>query len=81
MDGAMYMLSRQINGDAGETLMQNVAVFATSPTQARTLVEEQFARLRRTSRSPERAYQSTPAFSVEKIALDQHKVITAGVTR
>lgn len=81
MDGAMYMLSRQIKGDAGETFMQNVAVFAGSPTQARTLVEEQFARLRRVSPSPERAYQPTPAFSVEKIALDRHKVITAGVTR
>lgn len=81
MDGAMYMLSRRIKGDAGETFMQNVAVFAGSPTQARTLAEEQFARLRRVSTSPERAYQPTPAFRVEKIVLDRHKVITAGITR
>jgi ATP-dependent protease HslVU (ClpYQ) peptidase subunit len=81
MDGAMYMLSRQIKGDAGEVFMQNVAVFAGSTAQARTLVEEQFARLRKASPSAERAYQPTPAFNVEKIQLDRHKVITAGVTR
>lgn len=81
MDGAMYMLSRQIKGTAGETLMQNVAVFAGSPTQAKALVEEQFARLRGVSTSRERAYQPTPAFKIEKIALDRHKVITAGITR
>lgn len=81
MDGAMYMLSRQITGDDGTTMMQNVAVFAGSPTEANTLVEQQFARLRMTSRDKERAYQTTPAFNIEKITLDQHKVVTIGTTR
>jgi hypothetical protein len=60
--------------------MQNVTVFADSPSQARELVDQQFAQLRKSSRSPERAYQTTPAWRVEKIALDEHKLITAGLT-
>ncbi|MEK6275123.1 MAG: hypothetical protein AABM30_07265 [Actinomycetota bacterium] len=81
MDGAMYMLSRQITGDDGVTLMQNVTVFAGSATEANNLVAQQFARLRQTSRDKDRAYQGTPAFNVEKIPLDVHKVITIGTTR
>jgi hypothetical protein len=81
MDGSMYMLSRQIKGDDGTTMMQNVAVFADSPTEANNLVQQQFARLRMTSRDQERAYQTAPAFNIEKITLDQHKVITIGTTR
>jgi hypothetical protein len=80
MTGSLYVLSRRVNGDRGEEFMQNVIVFATSPTHARTIVHEQFTRLRRTSRSKENAYQALPEFAVEKIALDEHKMITAGVT-
>jgi hypothetical protein len=80
MNGSIYLLSRKVNGDNGEMFMQNVTVFARNPDHARTIVNEQFARLRLTSRSKEKAYQTLPAFAVEKIALDEHKMITAGVT-
>jgi hypothetical protein len=60
--------------------MQNVTVFATSTTHAKALVEEQFGRLRRISNSREPAYQLLPEFAVDKITLDEHKMITAGIT-
>jgi hypothetical protein len=80
MSGAIYVLTRKVNGDNGESFMQNVIVFASGPEHARAIVGEQFARLRQTSGSKERAYQTTPTFAVEKVALDKHKMITAGVT-
>jgi hypothetical protein len=80
MNGAIYVLSRKVSGDNGESFMQNVTVFADSPTEARALVNTEFARLRKSSQSSERAYQPTPAWNVEKIALDAHKLITAGLT-
>ena len=79
-DGAIYLLSRKINGDKGELFVQNVTVFATSQTHAKALVEEQFARVRRISNSREPAYQVLPEFAVDKVSLDQHKMITAGIT-
>ena len=79
-DGAIYLLSRKINGDKGEVFQQNVTVFASSVPHARALVEEQFGRLRRISNSREPAYQVLPEFAVDKVNLDQHKMITAGIT-
>jgi hypothetical protein len=79
-DGAIYLLSREVKGVNGEAFMQNVTVFATSSTHAVTLVNEQFARLRRISNSREPAYQVLPEFAVDKVTLDQHKMITAGIT-
>lgn len=80
MDGAIYLLSRNVEGAQGQTLMQNVTVFADSPTQARAIVNAEFARLRKLSRSEERPYQATPPWRVDKVSLDQHKLIAAGLT-
>lgn len=80
LDGAIYLLSRKINGDKGEVFVQNVTVFATSSTHAKAIVDEQFRRLRKISTSLEPAYQVLPEFAVDKISLDQHKLITAGIT-
>jgi len=80
MDGSIFLLSRKVQGDQGEMLMQNVTVFADSPTEAQAIVDAEFARLRRVSRSRERPYQTTPPWHVEKVALDQHKLIAAGLT-
>ena len=80
MQGAIYVLSRKVIGDNGEPFMQNVTVFARNPDHARSIVADQFARLRMASQSKENAYQVMPTFSIEKIALDEHKMITAGVT-
>lgn len=79
-DGAIFILSRKVNGDNGQVVMQNVTVYADSAEEARAIVYDQFARLRRISRSPENAYQPTPEFSVDKVSLDRHKLITAGFT-
>ena len=46
LNGSIYLLSREVKGDQGEVFQQNVTVFATSQTHAKTLVNEQFARLR-----------------------------------
>ena len=81
MDGSIYLLSRKVTGDHGEAYTQNVTVFATDPDHARSLVEEQFARLRRLAGTRSHAYQTLPQFRADKVGLDQHKVITAGVTR
>ena len=80
MNGSIYLLSRKVHGDNGESFMQNVTVFASGPDQARTIVSEQFTRLRLVSKSKEAAYQALPVFAVEKVSLDEHKMITAGVT-
>ena len=80
MQGAIYILSRKVVGDHGESYMQNVTVFARSPDHARGIVADQFARLRLVSESKENAYQVLPAFAIEKVALNEHKMITAGVT-
>jgi hypothetical protein len=78
--GAIYLLSRQVNGDHGESYMQNVTVFANSAVQAQSLVDDQFAALRKTARGREHAYQPVPKFSVEKVSLEDYKMITAGIT-
>jgi hypothetical protein len=80
MDGAIYLLSRQVAGDQGESYTQNVTVFAGSATEARQLVNEQFARIRQVSKTPEHAYDVLPEFAVEKVSLDAYKMITAGIT-
>jgi hypothetical protein len=79
--GAIYLLSRQVNGDHGESYMQNVTVFANSAVQAQSLVDDQFAALRKTARGREHAYQPVPKFSVEKVSLEDYKMITAGITK
>jgi len=79
-DGAIYLLSRQVKGDHGESYMQNVTVFANSATQAKSLVDDQFAALRDSNGVGDLAYQKLPAFSVEKVSLDAYKMITAGIT-
>ena len=54
-------MSRKVTGDKGESFMQNVTVFASSPHHARTIVNDQFARLRLVSKSKEAAYQAAAA--------------------
>ena len=80
IDGAIYLLSRQVKGDHGESYMQNVTVFASSPAQAESLVNDQFAAFRKGPRRRDSAYQRLPKFFVEKVPLDQYKMITAGIT-
>lgn len=80
LNGSIYLLSREVKGAKGEVFQQNVTVFATSQTHAKALVDEQFARIRRISNGDEPAYQVLPAFRVDKVTLDQHKMITAGIT-
>jgi hypothetical protein len=77
-EGAIYLLSRRVTGDHGEDFMQNVSVFAPSASDALQIVSEQFQLLRKNG---EDAYQALPKFAVEKVSLDNYKMITAGVTK
>ena len=80
-DGAIYLLSRRVTGDHGEPYTQNVTVFASSATNAKDIVNDQFRLLRQADKGTERAYQALPEFTVEKVLLDEYKMITAGVTQ
>jgi hypothetical protein len=80
LNGSIYLLSREIKGGKGEVFQQNVTVFATSSRHAVGLVDAQFAQLRRISNGSEPAYQVLPEFRVDKVTLDEHKMITAGIT-
>ena len=79
MDGAIFVLSRKVRGDDAEEFTQTVTVFADSPSQARGIVERDFAMIRRGG-SNRRAYGTSPAWNVDKVSLDEHKLIMAGVT-
>jgi hypothetical protein len=80
-NGAIYLLSRNVNGDHGEPYVQNVTVFANSAAQAESLVNEQFAALRTMATGRERPYRRAPKFSVEKVSLEDYKMISAGITK
>lgn len=80
MDGAIYVLSRDVNGDTGQKYTQTVAVFAGSPTEARGIVSREFASIRRNSRSPERPYAETPDWRIDRVDLDESKVISSVIT-
>jgi hypothetical protein len=81
MNGAIYVLTRNVEGDQGESFLQNVTVFATSAEEAQALVRKEFAQLRAGSTSAERSYRDAPAFRIDKIDLDAHKLLTNHITR
>jgi hypothetical protein len=79
--GAVWLLSRLVEGDSGESYTQNVTVYAASADDAKNLVNAEFARLRRFSTDKQRPYHPTPEWSIQKVALDEAKLITAGITQ
>ena len=79
--GAVWLLSRVVEGDSGESYTQNVTVYAASAQDATNLVNAEFARLRRFSTDKQRPYLPTPEWSVDKVALDEAKLISAGITQ
>ena len=81
MNGAIYVLTRSVQGDQGESFLQNVTVFASSQDEAEALVRKEFAQLRSGSASAEQPYRDAPAFSVDRIDLDAHKLLTHHITR
>jgi len=81
MNGAIYVLTRSVQGDQGESFLQNVTVFAGSQGEAEALVRKEFAQLRSGSTSAEHPYRDAPAFSVDRIDLDAHKLLTHHITR
>jgi hypothetical protein len=81
MNGAIYVLTRNVQGDHGESFLQNVTVYAGSADEARGLVRAEFAKLRAESTSAERPYRDAPDFSVDRIDLDAHKLLTNHITR
>jgi len=81
MTGAIYVLNRKVDGDQGEAFNQSVAVYARSSKEAKELVQQEFARIRKGSENGERAYHDTPEFSVDQIQLDQYKLLIHWVTQ
>ena len=81
MDGEFYLLTRKVDGDRGESFNQSVAVFAKGAKEAKELVHNEFARLRRMSKRPEHPYRDTPEFEVDKIDLDEHKLLIHWVSQ
>ncbi len=79
--GAVWLLSRVVEGDSGESYTQNVTVYAASAQDATNLVNAEFARLRRFSTDKQRPYLPTPEWSIDKVALDEAKLISAGITQ
>ena len=80
MNGAIYLLTRKVEGDQGESFNQSVAVFAPGAKEAKELVHQEFSRIRKASQSPEHPYLDTPAFAVDQIDLDTYKLLTHWVT-
>ncbi len=81
MDGAIYLLTRKVGGDQGESFHQSVAVYAPGPKEANDLVHQEFSRLRKSSKSPEHPYQEAPTFDVNRIDLDTYKLLTHWITQ
>jgi hypothetical protein len=77
---SIYVLNRKVDGDHGESFNQSVAVYARTDKEAKDLVKNEFARIRKTSNSAERPYQDTPEFYVDKIDLDKHKLLIHWIT-
>lgn len=80
MSGSVYVLSREVKGDNGERYTQVLTVYAGNTTDARSLVRREFARWRMAGVNGE-AYAPTPEFDVDRVVLDEPKLITAGITK
>lgn len=77
---SVWLLSREVTGDAGERYSQNVSVYASSAREAVALVAAEFARLGRITGKVEAPYRESPAWSVEQVKLDASKLITSAIT-
>lgn len=77
---SIYVLNRRVDGDHGESFNQSVAVYAQSDKEAKDLVKDEFARIRKSSNSGEHPYQDTPDFYVDRIDLDKQKVLIHWIT-
>jgi hypothetical protein len=77
---SVWVLSRDVTGDAGEQYRQSVSVYAGSAREAITLVAAEFARLARITGKAEPPYRESPAWNVEEVRLDAAKLITVAIT-
>jgi hypothetical protein len=80
MAGSVFVLSREVKGHSGDSYTQVLTVYAQNAAQARSLVSHEFARWRMAG-VVGNAYESTGEFAVDKVELDEPKVITAGLTK
>jgi hypothetical protein len=80
MAGSVFVLSREVTGDSGDQYTQVLTVFAKDAAQARSLVRQEFARWRMAG-VVGNAYEPTAEFAVDRVVLDEPKVITAGMTK
>lgn len=80
MASSVFVLSREVTGDSGDQYTQVLTVYARDAAQARSLVSQEFARWRMAG-VVGTAYEPTAEFAVDKVVLDEPKVITAGMTK
>jgi hypothetical protein len=80
MSGSVYVLSREVKGDSGERYTQVLTVYAGNATDARDLARREFARWRMAGVDGA-AYAPMPEFDVDRVLLDEPKLITAGMTK
>jgi hypothetical protein len=80
MAGSVFVLSREVKGDSGDQYTQVLTVYAQDAAQARSLVRREFARWRMAGVTGS-AYEPTAEFAVDKVELDEPKLITAGMTK
>lgn len=79
MAGSVFVLSREVKSDTGDRYMQVLTVYAANSADARALARREFARWRMAG-VVGNAYEPTPEFAVDRVELDEPKLITAGVT-
>ena len=77
---SIYLLNRKVDGDHGESFNQSVAVYARSDKEAKDLVLQEFARIRKASNGREHPYEESPEFYVDRIDLDKEKVLIHWIT-
>jgi hypothetical protein len=80
MANSVFVLSREVQGDAGDTYTQVLTVYAPSAAEAQDLVRREFTRWRMAGVN-DRAYEPTAKFAIDQVTLDEPKLITAGLTK
>ena len=79
-EGSLYRLSRAVSGEDGQQYTQLVTVFARDLRSAKAVVDREFSEIRNGSTGLRTPYAAEPAWSAEKIPLDEEKVVASVIT-
>jgi hypothetical protein len=78
--GSLFIFTRDVP-DGGRTLRQMVTVFAEDRASAERILEDELTRTREIALPAIARIPHTSGWHVERVALDQSKVVRAAVTR